>query len=180
MPFLMFTGQASEALDFYLETFADARVESVENYGEGEQMPPTAVKAAIFTVAGQRIRAFDSPPVHAFTFTPSISSRRSSVARGELCSIWVASADRRSASLWARMIFGRRGAVAWMDMEAPMNAWEESRPGTPGAARIRSPGLAACEQTPAVMSESPECRARKHAAIGADTCRLVKPGTHGQ
>jgi len=73
MPFLMFTGQASEALDFYVETFTDARVESVENYGEGEQMPPTAVKAAIFTVAGQRIRAFDSPPVHAFTFTPSIS-----------------------------------------------------------------------------------------------------------
>jgi predicted 3-demethylubiquinone-9 3-methyltransferase (glyoxalase superfamily) len=36
-------------------------------------MPPTAVKAAIFTVAGQRIRAFDSPPVHACTYTPSIS-----------------------------------------------------------------------------------------------------------
>ena len=24
-------------------------------------------------IAGQRIRVFDSPPVHAFTFTPSIS-----------------------------------------------------------------------------------------------------------
>lgn len=73
LPFLMFTGQASEALDFYVETFAGARIEAIERYGEGEPMPPSAVKAAVIEIAGQHIRVFDSPPVHAFTFTPSIS-----------------------------------------------------------------------------------------------------------
>lgn len=71
-PFLMFTGQAKEALDFYLETF-DAKVNAIEHYGEGEQMPAGKVKMALFTIAGQQIRAFDSPPVHDFTFTPSQS-----------------------------------------------------------------------------------------------------------
>lgn len=73
LPFLMFTGQASEALDFYVETFAGARIEAIERYGEGEPMPPSAVKAAVIEIAGQHIRVFDSPPVHAFTFTPAIS-----------------------------------------------------------------------------------------------------------
>ena len=73
LPFLMFTGEASEALDFYLATFPGAEIVEMVHYGEGEQMPAGKIKAAVFTVAGQRIRAFDSPPVHAFTFTPSIS-----------------------------------------------------------------------------------------------------------
>jgi predicted 3-demethylubiquinone-9 3-methyltransferase (glyoxalase superfamily) len=73
LPFLMFTGEASQALDFYARTFPGAEIEAMEHYGEGEAMPPTAIKSAVIVVAGQRIRAFDSPPVHAFTFTPSIS-----------------------------------------------------------------------------------------------------------
>lgn len=73
LPFLMFTGQAAEALEFYAETFVDARIERIEHYGEGEQLPPSAIKLAAFTIAGQQIRVFDSPPVHAFTFTPSMS-----------------------------------------------------------------------------------------------------------
>ena len=73
LPFLMFTGEASEALDFYAATLPGAEVVEIVRYGEGEQMPAGKVKAAVLTVAGQRIRAFDSPPVHDFTFTPAIS-----------------------------------------------------------------------------------------------------------
>ncbi|MBC2779102.1 VOC family protein [Parasphingopyxis marina] len=73
IPFLMFTGEAKAALDFYLATFAGAKLEAIEQYGEGERMPPSAVKMAVFSVAGQQIRVFDSPPVHGFTFTPSQS-----------------------------------------------------------------------------------------------------------
>lgn len=73
IPFLMFTGEASDALDFYLGTFDGAEIEAIERYGEGEQMPAGAIRMALFTIAGQRIRAFDSPPVHDFTFTPSQS-----------------------------------------------------------------------------------------------------------
>jgi predicted 3-demethylubiquinone-9 3-methyltransferase (glyoxalase superfamily) len=73
LPFLMFQGEGSEALDFYLATFAGAKLEEIERYGEGEQGAPGGLKMARFTIAGQQIRAFDSPPVHAFTFTPSLS-----------------------------------------------------------------------------------------------------------
>ena len=72
-PFLMFTGEAAKALDFYAETFAGATIDEIEHYGEGEQMPAGRVKMALFTIAGQQIRAFDSPPVHDFTFTASQS-----------------------------------------------------------------------------------------------------------
>ena len=73
LPFLMFQGEGSEALDFYLATFAGAKLEEIERYGEGEQGATGGLKMARFTIAGQQIRAFDSPPVHAFTFTPSLS-----------------------------------------------------------------------------------------------------------
>ena len=71
LPFLMFTGEAKPAIDFYLATFPGAALESLEHYGEGEAMPPSAVKSAVLVIAGQRIRAFDSPPVHTFGFTPA-------------------------------------------------------------------------------------------------------------
>jgi len=78
IPFLMFTGQAGEALDFYLATFEGAKIEAIERYGEGGgdeggQMPAEAIKMALLNIAGQQIHLFDSPPVHDFTFTPSQS-----------------------------------------------------------------------------------------------------------
>ena len=73
LPFLMFQGEGSAALDFYLATFPDARSEQVERYGDGEAVPAGALKAAQVVIADQRIRLFDSSPVHAFTFTPSFS-----------------------------------------------------------------------------------------------------------
>lgn len=72
-PFLMFQGAGREALDFYVATFPGATVEELQLYGPGEQSPEGAVRSAILTVGGQRLRVFDSPPVHAFTFTPAIS-----------------------------------------------------------------------------------------------------------
>jgi predicted 3-demethylubiquinone-9 3-methyltransferase (glyoxalase superfamily) len=73
LPFLMFQGEGAAALDFYLSTFPDARAEQVERYGEGEAVPAGGLKGAQLVIAGQRIRLFDSPPVHNFTFTPSFS-----------------------------------------------------------------------------------------------------------
>jgi len=73
LPFLMFQGEGSRAVDFYLATFSGAKLDAIEKYGDGEQGAPGTLKMALFTVAGQQIRAFDSPPVHAFAFTPSLS-----------------------------------------------------------------------------------------------------------
>jgi predicted 3-demethylubiquinone-9 3-methyltransferase (glyoxalase superfamily) len=72
-PFLMFQGAGRQALAFYTATFPGARVEDLQLYGPGEPSPEGTVRSAILIVGGQRLRIFDSPPVHAFTFTPAIS-----------------------------------------------------------------------------------------------------------
>jgi predicted 3-demethylubiquinone-9 3-methyltransferase (glyoxalase superfamily) len=66
-PQLMFTGDASAALDLYTTAFGDAAVESIAKNDDG------TILFATFTIAGQRFRCIDSPPVHEFTFTPSLS-----------------------------------------------------------------------------------------------------------
>ncbi len=71
LPFLMFQGEGVAALDFYLSVFADATVESAERYGEGPQAG--TLRMARLTLAGQTILMNDSPPVHSFSFTPSVS-----------------------------------------------------------------------------------------------------------
>lgn len=92
-PFLMFTGEAREAIDFYMATFDGATIETIEPYGEGEQMPAGAIKQAVIAIAGQPIRAFDSPPVHAFTFTPSQSFFVECSSEAELRSLAAALSD---------------------------------------------------------------------------------------
>lgn len=73
VPFLMFQGNAGPALDFYAETIDGFELISIEHWGSGESGVEGQVKAAEFSVAGQRFRCFDSPPVHKFDFTPSFS-----------------------------------------------------------------------------------------------------------
>jgi predicted 3-demethylubiquinone-9 3-methyltransferase (glyoxalase superfamily) len=70
--FLMFTGEAEEAMHFYMSLFDDARVvltKRNEEDGGGDDWSYYAV----FEVAGQQFAVVDSPPVHDFTFTPSMS-----------------------------------------------------------------------------------------------------------
>lgn len=73
-PFLMFTGRAQEALDFYVATLPDSDVMSIARYAAGEPGGTEGtVKRALVRLAGQNVMAIDSPPVHAFTFTPATS-----------------------------------------------------------------------------------------------------------
>jgi predicted 3-demethylubiquinone-9 3-methyltransferase (glyoxalase superfamily) len=67
LPFLMFQGEAGPALDFYSATFPDAEIVSRTDGEDGK------VQRAILSLKGQQVMLFDSPPVHAFTFTPSFS-----------------------------------------------------------------------------------------------------------
>ena len=72
-PFLMFTGRAEEALQFYASLFDDAAFEVFERYGpEGPGAEGTVMHARL-RIGDQVLIAFDSPPVHAFDFTPSLS-----------------------------------------------------------------------------------------------------------
>jgi len=71
--FLMFSGQAEEALRFYVNLLPDSSIESLDKYGANEQGAEGSVKGAIVVLAGTRYRFFDSPVKHAFGFTPAIS-----------------------------------------------------------------------------------------------------------
>lgn len=72
-PFLMFQGQAEEAVTFYATLFPDGAVSDIVRYGPDEGGRAGAMKSARFTVGGQTCMCFDSPMPHAFTFTPSFS-----------------------------------------------------------------------------------------------------------
>lgn len=72
-PFLMFTGKAEEAMEFYVSLFPSAKIEEIQRWGAGEQGAEGSVKLATFSLDGQKVMCTDSPPVHDFTFTPSFS-----------------------------------------------------------------------------------------------------------
>ena len=72
-PFLMFTGKAEEAMEFYKTVFEDAKILSMNKYGPGETGKEGSVQLATFSIEGQLVKCIDSPPVHDFDFTPSFS-----------------------------------------------------------------------------------------------------------
>ncbi|MBW8349811.1 VOC family protein [Bacillus sp. IITD106] len=67
-PFLMFQGNAEEAINFYISIFEDSEITSLTRGGtEGSNMQAT------FTIKGQEFICIDSDIKHGFTFTPSFS-----------------------------------------------------------------------------------------------------------
>jgi predicted 3-demethylubiquinone-9 3-methyltransferase (glyoxalase superfamily) len=72
-PFLMFTGRAQEALDAYVGLFDDAEVLAVQHHGPNGQGVEGTIMHATLRIGDQVLMAIDSPPVHAFDFTPSLS-----------------------------------------------------------------------------------------------------------
>lgn len=71
--FLMFEGQAEEAMNFYVSLFDDAKIVDIERFGPGEEGAEGSLKAAVFSLEGQEFMCFNSRLGHPFTFTPSIS-----------------------------------------------------------------------------------------------------------
>lgn len=72
-PFLMFTGEAEEAMRFYVALFPDAAIERIDRRADDGSGAPGTVQHARFRIGNLVIRCIDSPPVHDFTFTPSTS-----------------------------------------------------------------------------------------------------------
>ncbi|HEY2213682.1 MAG TPA: VOC family protein [Acidimicrobiales bacterium] len=92
-PFLMFTGQAEEAFRFYLSIFPDSALVDVEHYGADEANVEGTIKRATFNLAGQSFICIDSPPMHAFDFTPSVSFFFDCESEGQLNSLYEALSD---------------------------------------------------------------------------------------
>jgi predicted 3-demethylubiquinone-9 3-methyltransferase (glyoxalase superfamily) len=73
MPFLMFDGQAEEAMRFYVKLFPESRIVELSRYGKSAEGAEGTVSRAQFVIGGQTFLCTDSVVKHAFTFTPSIS-----------------------------------------------------------------------------------------------------------
>jgi predicted 3-demethylubiquinone-9 3-methyltransferase (glyoxalase superfamily) len=71
--FLMFSGQAEEAMHYYISVFDQAEILSMQRYGANEAGAEGTVSHATFSVYGQVFMCMDSSVKHAFTFTPAIS-----------------------------------------------------------------------------------------------------------
>ena len=72
-PFLMFQGQAQEAMELYTRVIPDSQILDVERYGPEGPGAEGSVMLASISLRGQTVLCSDSPIQHDFTFTPSIS-----------------------------------------------------------------------------------------------------------
>ena len=72
-PFLMFEGQAEEAMNLYVRTIPDSEILNVQRYGPDGPGPEGSVMLASISLRGQPVLLSDSYVSHDFTFTPSIS-----------------------------------------------------------------------------------------------------------
>jgi len=76
--FLMFEGQAEEAIDFYTSLFDDSEIIRINKYSAagaqaiGYPEAEGTVQNGLFTLNGRKYMAFDSYG-HNFTFTPAMS-----------------------------------------------------------------------------------------------------------
>lgn len=66
-PFLMFEGEAEEAIRFYTEIFEDAEILHISHQENGK------VEQAAFRIQEMTFMTIDSPEAHDFAFTPAIS-----------------------------------------------------------------------------------------------------------
>lgn len=72
-PFLMFSGKAEEAMNFYISIFDDAKISQITRYGPNEAGAEGTVLHAIFSLKGQEFMCIDSAVKHEFSFTPAFS-----------------------------------------------------------------------------------------------------------
>jgi predicted 3-demethylubiquinone-9 3-methyltransferase (glyoxalase superfamily) len=72
-PFLMFTGQAEEAINFYMSIFEQSEIVNITRYGPNQTGAEGTVMLATFKLKGQEFMCIDSNIEHDFTFTPALS-----------------------------------------------------------------------------------------------------------
>jgi predicted 3-demethylubiquinone-9 3-methyltransferase (glyoxalase superfamily) len=71
--FLMFEGNAEEAINTYTSLFDESEIINITRYEANQGGKEGSVMHATFSIKGQEFMAIDSNVQHAFTFTPAIS-----------------------------------------------------------------------------------------------------------
>lgn len=71
--FLMFSGNAKAAMNFYISLFDQSEVISITHYKENEAGKEGSVMHAKFSLKGQEFMCIDSSVEQGFTFTPAMS-----------------------------------------------------------------------------------------------------------
>ena len=72
-PFLMFQGNAEEAMNYYTSLINGSEIKSISRYGANEPGKEGSVLQATFSLKGQEIMCIDSVVKHEFSFTPAFS-----------------------------------------------------------------------------------------------------------
>ncbi len=72
-PFLMFQGNAEEAMNYYTSVIEGSKITSMIRYGANQAGEEGSVMQATFSLKGQEFMCIDSNIKHQFTFTPSFS-----------------------------------------------------------------------------------------------------------
>lgn len=70
---LMFQGDAVAALALYRDVFPEFDVVESQIHGENDPGPAGTLRMARALFAGHELLIIDSPPIHDFDFTPSVS-----------------------------------------------------------------------------------------------------------
>lgn len=70
--FVMFQGQAQQAIDLYSELFAGFKVQQVQHYDDSND-GPLRIRQAFIDFDRQNLVFTDSPVSHDFGFTPAVS-----------------------------------------------------------------------------------------------------------
>ena len=125
-PFLMFTGCAEEALTFYAGLFDDAAFEVIERYGpEGPGAEGTVMHARL-RIGDQVLMAFDSPPVHAFGFTPSLSLFVSCESEEEIDRLFAGLSEGGFVMMPLSTEYGFSAEYAWLSDRFGVVSWQLS------------------------------------------------------
>ena len=72
-PFLLFSGQAEEAMNYYVSLLPAAQILAVTRYGKDEPGAQGSIKNALVCIGGHTLLCTDSIVQHNFTFTSALS-----------------------------------------------------------------------------------------------------------
>jgi predicted 3-demethylubiquinone-9 3-methyltransferase (glyoxalase superfamily) len=124
-PSLWFDFQAEEAVAHYLSIFADARVETVSRYSEGEHAGKAM--SVLFSIEGQRFLAINGGP-H-FKFTPALSLMVNCKSQAEIDHLWerLSEGGAKSRCGWLTDRYGLSWQIVPAALEQIMQSGDKER-----------------------------------------------------